>query len=64
MKNLTITREQFEAYEKVRESGVTNMFDRRRVIEYMDDLYEVSLSKEQYLELIRNYAQLKAKYNN
>jgi hypothetical protein len=33
---LNITREQFMAYEEIRQSGITNMFDSRTVIEESD----------------------------
>ena len=33
---INITREQFMAYEEIRQSGITNMFDSRTVIEESD----------------------------
>lgn len=51
-----ITQEQFEDYEGVRESGVTNMFDIRRV----SDLS--GLTREQIREIFKTYKELIAKY--
>lgn len=51
-----ITQEQFEEYEDVRQSGVTNMFNFRMVMEL------TSLSREQIIEIMHNYSELKKKY--
>lgn len=53
-----ITRAQFEAYERVRESGVTNMWD-ARVVSMLS-----GLTKEQILTIIENYEELLKKYPN
>ena len=52
-----ITKEQFEAYVDVQESGVTNMFDVRTV----GDLS--GLEKEQIITIMQNYIELKDKYD-
>ena len=52
-----ITKEQFEAYVDVQESGVTNMFDVRTV----GDLS--GLEKEEILTIMQNYGELKDKYD-
>ena len=52
-----ITQEQFESYEDVRESGVTNMFDVKTVGELS------GLEKEEIMTIMTNYGQLKEKYN-
>ena len=52
-----ITQEQFEAYVDVQESGVTNMFDVRTV----SDLS--GLDKEQIMKIMKNYGELKEKYD-
>ena len=52
-----ITKEQFEAYVDVQESGVTNMFDVRTVGELS------GLEKEEILEIMKNYGELKDKYD-
>ena len=51
-----ITKEQFEAYEAVRTSGVTNMFDIRVVTELS------GLSKEEVLDIMNQYEELDKKY--
>ena len=52
-----ITQEQFESYEDVRESGVTNMFDVKTVGELS------GLEKEEIMTIMKNYGQLKEKYD-
>jgi len=53
---MEISKEQFMAYESVRESGVTNMFDVRTV----GDLS--GLEKPEIMEIMKNYAELMEKY--
>ena len=52
-----ITEEQFEAYEDVRESGVTNMFDVKTVGELS------GLEKEEIMTIMQSYGELKEKYD-
>ena len=52
-----ISREQFEAYVDVQESGVTNMFDVRTVGELS------GLEKEEIMTIMKSYGELKEKYN-
>jgi len=52
-----ITQEQFEAYEDVRESGVTNMFDVRTVGQLS------GLEKEEIMTIMKGYSELKEKYD-
>jgi len=52
-----ITKEQFEAYVDVQMSGVTNMFDVRTVGELS------GLEKEEIMEIMKNYGELKDKYD-
>ena len=52
----TISRKQFEAYEEVRESGETNMFD-VRTVQMLS-----GLSKEEILDIMHNYSYLKTKF--
>ena len=52
-----ITKEQFEAYVDVQESGVTNMFD----VKTVGDLS--GLEKEQILTIMQSYGKLKEKYD-
>ena len=52
-----ITREDFEAYVDVQESGVTNMFNAKLVGELS------GLDKEQIITIMKNYGTLKDKYD-
>ena len=53
-----ITKEQFEAYVNVQESGVTNMFDVKTVGELS------GLEKEEIMTIMKSYGELKEKYND
>ena len=59
---INITREQFMAYEEIRQSGITNMFDSRTVIEESDGY----LDKEAVSTIMKgfggNYAKLVEMY--
>ena len=50
-----ITKEQFEEYRSVQDSGMYNMFDPRA-------RECTSLSKEEWIEIIKNYPKLLEKY--
>ena len=52
-----ITKEQFEAYVDVQESGITNMFDVKMVQSLS------GLEKEQILTIMQHYGELKDKYD-
>ena len=52
-----ITKEQFEAYVDVQESGVTNMFNAKLVGELS------GLDKEQIMTIMKSYGELKDKYD-
>ena len=52
-----ITKEQFEAYVNVQMSGVTNMFNVKLVGELS------GLEKEQIMEIMTSYGELKDKYD-
>ena len=52
-----ISREQFEAYVDVQESGVTNMFDVKTVSELS------GLEKEEIMTIMKSYGELKDKYD-
>ena len=52
-----ISREQFEAYVDVQESGVTNMFDVRTVSQLS------GLEKEEIMTIMKSYGELKEKYD-
>lgn len=51
-----VTSEEFEKYEAVRKSGLTNMFDVRRVQELC------GLPHKTCFEIMRNYSVLKERY--
>jgi len=53
-----ISREQFEAYVDVQESGVTNMFDVKTVGQLS------GLEKEEIMTIMKGYSELKEKYND
>ena len=52
-----ITKDQFEAYVDVQESGVTNMFDVKTVGELS------GLEKEEIMTIMKSYGELKEKYD-
>lgn len=54
-----ITREQFEAYEDVRNSGLTNMFD----VNMVSVLSGAALGKGEVIEIIRNYEKLEEQFS-
>ena len=54
---MEITQEQFAAYCRVRESGVTNMMNVRLVSEL------TGLSRNEVIYIIRNYGKLNDKYS-
>lgn len=53
-----VTKEQFEDYVRIRDSGVTNMFDVRRVCE----LSYTGLKKEHCLFIMRNFSEIAKEY--
>ena len=52
-----VTREEFESYVDVQESGVTNMFDVKTVGRLS------GLEKEEIMTIMKSYGELKEKYN-
>jgi hypothetical protein len=55
MENITL--EQFNAYESVRRSGATNMFDTKKVTKLS------GLDRKQILTIMANYSKLKFKFS-
>lgn len=53
---MDISKEQFDSYEAVRKSGVTNMFNVNLVCELS------GLEKEECLEIMKRYSELKNKF--
>ena len=52
------TKEQFEAYVDVQQSGVTNMWD----IDYVIELAPEPLTKENCFYIMKHYSELKEEY--
>jgi hypothetical protein len=55
---MNITQDQFDAYEDVRESGVTNMFNVSVVSDYS------GLNRQEIMTIMKNYSTLQEKYGN
>ena len=53
-----VTREEFESYVEVQESGVTNMFDVKTVESIS------GLNKGTIMSIMKSYSKLKEKYND
>jgi hypothetical protein len=53
-----ITKQKFNQYEAVRQSGVTNMFD-LKTVEALS-----GLTKEEIIEIMKNYPQLQEQFNS
>ena len=53
-----ITQEEFDAYEDVRQSGVTNMFAVNTVSDYS------GLNRDKIVSIMKNYGALRDKYGN
>jgi aryl-alcohol dehydrogenase-like predicted oxidoreductase len=55
---MTITKSQYQRYERVRRSGVTNMFDVRRVMKL------AALTREQCIAIMQDYSRLKEQFEH
>ena len=55
---MSITQDEFDAYEDVRQSGVTNMFNVSVVSDYS------GLSRDKIITIISNYGTLAEKYGH
>ena len=55
---IEITQDDFQSYENVRESGVTNMFNTSVVSDYS------GLSKDKIVSIMQNYGALHERYGN
>lgn len=58
-----VTKEQFQAYLTVRDSGVTNMFDTKAVIKYAKKFSGVNLERKDCLEIMANFSKLKYEFS-
>jgi len=54
-----MTKEKFEAFEKVRKSGKTNVFNISQVVRLSGDV----LQSDDCLDIMNNYSQYKQKFN-
>ena len=57
-----ITKEKFKAYQNVRESGITNMFNLKNVIIAAETFNDIELTKKDCIKIMGNYGKLKKKY--
>lgn len=67
MVEYSITEAQFEVYEEVRKSGITNMWDTRKVAQLASKISPkkyASLTPKDVVEIIKNYEQLHLAYPN
>jgi len=55
---MNITQDEFDAYEDVRQSGITNMFNVSVVSDYS------GLNRQQIMTIMKNYSELNEKYGN
>lgn len=60
---MTVTKEQVQAFETVRQSGITNMFFTPNVIEAADKICNVILTKDDCHYIMKNYGKLLKEYN-
>ena len=59
-----VTKEEFRAYETVRQSGVTNMFDVFAVVKYAKKFGNVVLSKPTIIDIMHNYSDMKKEFGD
>lgn len=57
-----ISKEKFKAYQGVRESEITNMFNLNNVITAAEAFDDVELTKKDCIEIMGSYGKLKEKY--
>ena len=57
-KTQDVTREKFKTYEAIRQSGVTNMFDVKTVVQLSDGI----LNRADCFSIMQQYTSLKARY--
>ena len=58
-----MTKEKFEAFLRVRDSGITNMFDTKQVIKLADELSEVILTREECIECMQKFSNYLKEYH-
>ena len=57
-----VSKEKFEAYLTVQQSGATNMFAVNSVIQLADEMCDVELTKGDCFEIMENYKNLEEEY--
>lgn len=62
MKTVEITEDKFKAFERVRKSGLTNMFDAKRVEQLAKEVYKTRLKKDEIQTIWRHYSPLKEQF--
>ncbi|MBA7519063.1 hypothetical protein ES705_11137 [subsurface metagenome] len=60
---MTNEKEKFIIYEKIRRKGLYNMLDYKKVLPYAKRYFKLDITKEEYIELVENYSELKARYS-
>lgn len=56
-------KEMFQAFEVVRKSGITNMFDTDKVIMYAKKLAHTVMVREDIIDIMKNYSKYKKEFN-
>ena len=59
----TITREKFKAYQKVQNSGRTNMMALQNVMDIAYELSKTELTADDCIYIMKNYKTLEEEYN-
>ena len=57
-----MTEEKFKTYLKVQNSGLTNMFDVNQVIALGEKFNNITLSKEDCLDIMKNYSKYQKEF--
>ena len=63
IKNNNVTKEKFEAYVVVQNSGRTNMFAIQNVMDLAEELCNIELSADDCIYIMKNYSNLKEYYS-
>ena len=59
-----VNKEKFRTYVKVQKSGITNMFNIQNVIEAADKIFDVELTREDCIYIMKNYKELMEAFKN
>ena len=63
-KTKMVSREKFRTYVKVQKSGITNMFNIPNVIEAADKIFDIELTREDCIYIMKNYKELVEAFKN